>query len=339
MDQSIGLEQFLADRVRRHAIRQDLAAVLTAIAATGIELAGVIARRGLAATAPGAADIVTELPLPAISQQLFVDALQRQPISLITSEKTENLLEVDAGASLAVAIDPLDGATNTDINAAIGTVFALLRADSQSLFQQPLGEMLEAAGFLFYGPQVRLLLSCGDGSYDFVLDSRRGCFCLRGEAIAIPDGRREFAIDFANYRFWDEGLRYFVDDCIAGASGPMGEDYNMCWTASLVAAAFRILVRGGVFLYPGDARPGCSHGRLRLLHEALPLAFLIEQSGGLAGDGVEAITAKRLGALHERAALIFGARDRVEEVIGYISGEALQNTRFPLFAHRSLFRS
>ena len=134
-------------------------------------------------------------------------------------------------------------------------------------------------------------------------------------------------------------MRYFIDDCLAGASGPMGEDYNVRWTASLVAAAFRIMIRGGVFLYPGDSRPGYAAGRLRLLHEALPLAYIIEQAGGLAGDGVNRISEMKLHSLHQRVPLICGSSDRVEEVIAYITGEALENTRFPLFEHRSLFRT
>ena len=126
---------------------------------------------------------------------------------------------------------------------------------------------------------------------------------------------------------------------MAGESGPLGEDFNMRWNASLVAEAFRILVRGGVFLYPGDSRPGYESGRLRLLYEALPLAFIIEQAGGLASDGTEGIRDMKLASLQTRVPLIFGSRDRVQEVIDYITGDAVENTRFPLFENRSLLRN
>ena len=166
-----------------------------------------------------------------------------------------------------------------------------------------------------------------------------GHFYLDGDALKIPAGQHEFAINTSNYRFWDDSVRCFIDDCIAGESGPLGEDFNMRWNASLVAEAFRILVRGGVFLYPGDSRPGFESGRLRLLFEALPLAFIIEQAGGMASDGVARIRDMTLASLQERVPLIFGSEDRVQEVIEYVSGEAATNTRFPLFETRSLFRN
>lgn len=343
MKQSIRLEQFLALRAQRQQIHPDLSAVLMVIAATGAKLARVISRRGLPESIPEAGSIETDSPheqsLPMFSHGLFVEALTGLPLSLVTSEMDNDIIEIDPDARLAVALDPLDGASNTDINAAIGTVFSVLEATPATLHERNLGDMLCAAGFLFYGPQTRLVLSCGDGTYSFVLDPEDGCFYQAGDAISIPNGRYEFAIKFSNYRFWDESVRYFIDDCLAGASGPMGEDFNVRWTASLVAAAFRIMMRGGVFLYPGDSRPGYESGRLQLLHEALPLAFLIEQAGGLASDGSERILEMKLAALQSRVPLIFGSSDRVKEVIDYMTGDAVENTRFPLFENRSLFRN
>jgi fructose-1,6-bisphosphatase I len=199
--------------------------------------------------------------------------------------------------------------------------------------------MQVAAGFLFYGAQTLLVLSCGEGVFSFLLDPAENRFSRAGDALTIPERCREFAINTSNYRFWDDNLRCFIDDCVAGESGPLGVDFNMRWNASLVAEAYRILRRGGVFLYPGDSRPGFENGRLRLLFEALPLAFLVEQAGGMASDGLERILDMRLASLHGRVPLIFGSCDRVREVIDYISGDALQNTRFPLFEKRSLFRN
>ena len=302
----------------------------------------IISRRGLslARLRGEGADLAydPDQPLEKLSQQVFLDALSNLPLSFIASEKSEEIIEVDARAELAVAIDPLDGYSNIETNTAIGSVFSVLSASSSTVFEKKLGHMLNASGFLFYGPQTRLVLTCGEGSYSFVLDREDEKFYQVGDALAIPSGRHEFAINTSNYRFWDESVRYFIDDCVAGESGPLGEDFNMRWNASLVAAAFRIMVRGGVFLYPGDSRPGYESGRLRLLFEALPLAYIIEQAGGLASDGSERILDMRLAALQKRVPLIFGSKDRVQEVINYITGEAVDNTRFPLFENRSLFR-
>ena len=278
-------------------------------------------------------------PLARLSQKLFEEALSKLAISFIASEKTAELVEVDPDAKLGVAIDPLDGSSNIDTNTSIGTIFSVLSASAESLFEKKLGDILQASGFLFYGPQTRLVLTCGHGTYSFLFNPDDEKFYLVGEALKVPAGQREFAINTSNYRFWDDSVRCFIDDCVAGESGPLGEDFNMRWNASLVAEAYRILVRGGVFLYPGDSRPNYGSGRLRLLYEALPLAFIIEQAGGMASDGVERLLDMKLASLHKRVPLIFGSGDRVQEVIDYISGDAVDNTRFPLFENRSLLRN
>jgi len=342
MTTDIRLEQFLATRAGRQGMHEDLTSIILVIANCGARMSKIIARRGLSLSHQQETGADTaydpEQPLEKLSQQVFLDALSNLPLSFIASEKTEEIIEVDARAALAVAIDPLDGHSNIETNTAIGSVFSILSASSRSVFEKKLGEMLNASGFLFYGPQTRLVLTCGEGSYSFVLDPEDEKFYQVGDALAIPSGRHEFAINTSNYRFWDESVRYFIDDCVAGESGPLGEDFNMRWNASLVAAAFRIMLRGGVFLYPGDARPGYESGRLRLLFEALPLAYIIEQAGGLASDGSERILDMKLAALQKRVPLIFGSKDRVQEIINYITGEAVDNTRFPLFENRSLFR-
>ena len=343
MKNQIRLEHFLATRARQQAVHEDLASIILVIASTGARMARIISRRGLDETNPPSTDenpvYDLQQPLEKLSQQVFIDALSRLPLSFIASEKNDDIIEVDAQAELAVAIDPLDGYSNIETNTAIGTVFSVLSCSSKNIFEKKLGDMLNASGFLFYGPQTRLLLTCGEGSYSFVLDPEDEKFSQVGEAMVIPGGRHEFAINTSNYRFWDANVRYFIDDCVAGENGPLGEDFNMRWNASLVAEAYRILVRGGVFLYPGDARPSYESGRLRLLYEALPLAFVIEQAGGLASDGGERILDMKLASLQKRVPLIFGSKDRVQEVIDYMAGDAVENTRFPLFENRSLFRN
>ncbi|MBT8436010.1 MAG: fructose-1,6-bisphosphatase, partial [Gammaproteobacteria bacterium] len=286
MTSEISLEQHLALTAKRSGVHEDLASILRVIASTGAKLAKLIARPGLPAqlvdTSSTNADGDIQKPLDILSHNLFVEALGKLPVTLIASEECNELIEFDADASLSVAIDPLDGSSNIETNTSIGTVFSVLSADTGNLFERNLGDMQKAAGFLFYGPQTRLILTCGDGTHSFVLDPEDDKFYRVSDALRIPAGQHEFAINTSNYRFWDDSVRYFIDDCIAGESGPLGEDFNMRWNASLVAEAYRILVRGGVFLYPGDSRPGYESGRLRLLYEALPLAFIIEQSGGLA---------------------------------------------------------
>lgn len=343
MTSGIRLEQHLASWAQRDGVDEDLASIIFVIASTGAKLAKLISRQGrseriedIDITKP---DGSLQKPLETLSQTLFEDALGKLPISFIASEKSTELLEIDSRASLGVAIDPLDGSSNIETNTAIGTIFSVLSANAANLFEKNLGDILQASGFLFYGAQTRLVLTCGDGTHSFVLDPDDENFYQVGDALEIPAGQHEFAINTSNYRFWDENVRYFIDDCVAGENGPLGEDFNMRWNASLVAEAYRILIRGGVFLYPGDSRPNYESGRLRLLYEALPLAFIIQQANGMASDGVESLLDMKLASLHKRVPLIFGSEDRVREVIEYISGDAVDNTRFPLFENRSLLRN
>lgn len=343
MTSGIRLEQHLASLAQRSGIHEDLASIIFVIASSGAKLAKLISRQGgnepiegLDITKP---DGSLQKPLETLSQTLFEEALKKLPISFIASEKSTELLQVDSDASLGVAIDPLDGSSNIETNTSIGTIFSVLSANADNLFEKNLGDILQASGFLFYGAQTRLVLTCGDGSYSFLFDPDDEKFYRVGGALEVPAGQHEFAINTSNYRFWDESVRYFIDDCVAGENGPLGEDFNMRWNASLVAEAYRILVRGGVFLYPGDSRPNYESGRLRLLYEALPLAFIIQQAGGMASDGVESLLDMKLASLHKRVPLIFGSEDRVREVIEYLSGDAVDNTRFPLFENRSLLRN
>lgn len=343
MTSGIRLEQQLAAWAQRDGVHEDLGSIILVIASTGAKLAQLISRQGRSErheevniTKP---DGELQKPLETLSQSVFEEALRKLPISFLASEKTTELQEIDPAANLGVAIDPLDGSSNIETNTSIGTIFSVLSASPGNLFEKSLGNILQASGFLFYGPQIRLVLTCGDGTYSFLFDPDDEKFYQVGESLKVPAGQREFAINTSNYRFWDDSVRYFIDDCVAGENGPLGEDFNMRWNASLVAEAYRILVRGGVFLYPGDSRPNYESGRLRLLYEALPLAFIIEQAGGMASDGIERLLDMKLASLHKRVPLIFGSRDRVQEVIDYISGDAVESTRFPLFENRSLLRN
>jgi len=317
--------------------------ILKIIARASVELSKAIARQDLLeiASVEGGcnSDGDRVKPLDMFAHRVYARALSQAPAAFLVSEEAEGPIEINPSARYGIALDPLDGSSNIETNLSIGTIFSVLEANAGELPDICPGERQRAAGFVCYGPQTRLVLTVGEGCWMFLLEPDSGEFRSVGEALTIPSGKCEFAINVSNYRFWEPSVRNFIDDCIAGESGNLGRDFNMRWNASLVADAFRILARGGVFLYPGDARPGYADGRLRLLYEAAPMAMIVEQAGGSASDGRERILDLRLESLHRRVPLVFGSRDRVAEVFDYVSGTAFQATRFPLFEQRGLLRS
>ena len=192
------------------------------------------------------------------ANEIFIEALRNAPVAAVLSEELNSPLCLDPDAPLAVAIDPLDGSSNIDANVSIGTIFAVFPAVERATepanhFLRPGREQI-AAGFVIYGPQTSLVFTLGDGVQVFTLDRKAGVFQLTIPRLAIPHDSHEYAVNASNYRHWDESIRAYLDDCIRGSDGPLAQDYNMRWIASLVADAYRILVRGGVFLYPGDQR-------------------------------------------------------------------------------------
>lgn len=276
--------------------------------------------------------------LDVLADEWFLEALREAPVAYYASEEQPEPVELDPGARLAVAIDPLDGSSNIDTNVSIGTIFAVLPADGapETLFTQP-GSAQLAAGFVVYGPQTALALTVRAGTQIFTLDPKSERFLLTRSDVRIPAGRREYAINASNYRHWDFAIRAYVDDCTAGVEGPRGGNFNMRWIASLVAEAYRILVRGGVFLYPADRRPGYENGRLRLVYEARPIALVIADAGGAASNGELAILELEASDLHQRVPLVFGAADKVQRIAGYYEDLPSTSERSPLFGRRSLF--
>ena len=218
--------------------------------------------------------------------------------------------------------DPLDGSSNIDVNVSIGTIFSVLRkpADhagvAESDFLQP-GRQQAAAGYCVYGPQTTLVLTVGDGVAMFTLDREMGSWVLTQENVQIPADTREFAINMSNMRHWAAPVKRYIDECLAGKTGPRGKDFNMRWVASMVADVHRILSRGGVFMYPWDQREPDKPGKLRLMYEANPMAFLVEQAGGAATNGRERILDIRPGKLHERVSVMLGSKNEVERVTAY----------------------
>jgi len=244
-----------------------------------------------------------------------------------------------------LVFDPLDGSSNTDVNVSVGTIFSVLRHERDGApcaadYLQP-GQRQVAAGYAIYGPATMLVISVGKGTHGFTLDREIGNFILTHPDLQIPADSSEFAINSSNARFWEPPVHRYVSECQAGKSGIRSRDFNMRWIASLVAEVHRILMRGGVFMYPKDTRDRSKPGRLRLLYEANPISMLVEQAGGRASTGSQRLLELAPDALHQRVPLILGSRHEVERIERY-HAEYLSGTDrpfiSPLFNERSLFR-
>ena len=220
--------------------------------------------------------------------------------------------------------DPLDGSSNIDVNVSIGTIFSVLRAPESAVgreiteqdFLQP-GRQQAAAGYAIYGPQTMLVLTVGRGVHGFTLDREMGSWVLTHPDMRIPETTSEFAINMSNRRHWAEPMRRYIDDCLAGKEGPRGRNFNMRWIASMVSDVHRIMNRGGIFMYPWDAREPDKPGKLRLLYEANPMGFLVEQAGGAVSTGQQRILDIQPSKLHERVSVVLGSREEVAVVESY----------------------
>lgn len=331
----------LGDHLKAHA-RADVAEVVAALATCAIGLSSRIARNDIAeAAAPTAApgrDGDVQKALDLFADQAVAEALRSAPVRWYASEERDGVTELSGDGTLAVAVDPLDGSSNIGVNGPIGTIFSIrpARPDGEASFLRPGREQL-AAGYVLYGPQTLLALTVGAGVTLFRLDPETGAFDAVAEAVRAPEETVEFAINASNYRRWPAPIRAYVDDCIAGADGPRGVDFNMRWVAAMVADAHRILTRGGVYLYPGDPRPGYARGRLRMVYECAPVAMLMEQAGGSATDGRDAILDQTADALHARSPIVFGSATEVARVAAYHDLPAIETS--PLFGRRGLFNA
>jgi len=246
-----------------------------------------------------------------------------------------------------LVFDPLDGSSNIDVNVSVGSIFSVLRAPQAVIdsgrdvveadFLQP-GATQMAAGYALYGPTTMLILTVGRGVNGFTLDPNLGEFMLTHPDMQIPPDTQEFAINASNSRFWEAPVKRYVDECLAGKTGPRGKDFNMRWIASMVAEAHRILMRGGVFMYPRDTKDPLKPGRLRLLYEANPVGMIMEQAGGRASTGREPMMGVLPTSLHQRIGLVFGSKNEVERIERYHREPAQAKEGEPLFATRSLFR-
>ncbi len=219
--------------------------------------------------------------------------------------------------------DPLDGSSNIDVNVSIGTIFSVLvKPEGAGVSEQDFlqaGTKQVAAGYCVYGPQTTLVLTVGDGVSVFTLDREQGSFLLTQDDLKIPEDTKEFAINMSNQRHWAPPVKRYIDECLAGKDGPRGKDFNMRWVGSMVADVHRILTRGGVFLYPWDNREPEKPGKLRLMYEANPMSWLVEQAGGVATDGKQRIMDIAPTQLHARVSVFMGSKNEVDRVTRYHS--------------------
>lgn len=346
-----GLKQYLANWTGDSEIRRDISQTIEAIAEACIEISALVARGPLAgelgAEKGDNEDGDTQKALDLIANDLLIEALHTAPVSCLVSEELKDPCPINMGAPLFVATDPLDGSSNIDTNVSVGTIFSILPSgideDGQNIddlcrLQQP-GTAQLAAGYVIYGPQSALVMTLGDGTMIFTLDPRSKEYRLTTRTVDVQTDTNEFAINSSNSRQWDGHIRAYVDDCMRGVDGPHGSNYNMRWIASLVAECHRILSRGGIFLYPSDIRKGYSAGRLRLVYECNPIAFLIEQAGGAATTGTERILEIQPVNVHERVPMIFGSKHEVELVDQYYAEINPYHERPQLFKNRTLLRN
>jgi len=250
------------------------------------------------------------------------------------SEEVEDPIMVPAKerGEYLLLFDPLDGSSNIDVNISVGTIFSVLKAPMGCKADPELKDYLKkgteqkAAGFVVYGPATVLVLTTGQGVNLFTLDRAIGEFVLTTEGVTIPEDTTEFAINLSNKRFWEKPMQDYIEDCLQGEKGPLGKRYNMRWVASMVAEVYRILVRGGIFMYPYDNRDPSRPGKLRIMYEANPMSFIVEQAGGQSSTGHARILDHEVTDLHQRVPVVLGSRNEVAKVVEYHAkvGEAAE---------------
>jgi fructose-1,6-bisphosphatase I len=265
----------------------------------------------------------TQKKLDVISNQILKDILiDSGYVKALSSEEEDDVVPCNPDGKYLVSFDPLDGSSNTDINSLIGTIFSITHApqwmdpDDPSAFLQP-GTQIVAAGYVLYGPSAMLAMTTGKGTHLYTLDKTHGGFLLTKPNIQVPQDTNEYAINASNQRHWEENMQEYIGDLLAGTDGPRGKDFNMRWVAAMVGDIHRVLCRGGVFLYPKDARDPDKDGKLRLLYEANPMAFLIEQAGGLASTGKKRIMEVMPTDIHQRIPVLIGSKNEIEACLKY----------------------
>ena len=350
------LTRYLIEERRRHPqARGELNALLLDVSLACKAIARIVAMGALGDGLPEAGETnvqgEVQKPMDVLSHDIFVRMNEwNGHLAGMASEEAEAPLQIPGSyqrGKYLLVFDPLDGSGNLDVGVSVGSIFSILRAPPEAVasgrdvteadFLQPGSEQV-AAGYAIYGPSTMLVLTVGNGVAGFTLNPTLGEFVLTHDRLTVPEQATEFAINSSNARFWEPPVRRYVDECLAGRTGPRGKDFNMRWIASLVAEAHRILMRGGVFLYPRDSKDPAKPGRLRLLYEANPIGFVMEQAGGRASTGRQPVLGVKPSSLHQRIGFVFGSAAEVDRIERYHREPVDDVAPAPLFAPRSLFR-
>lgn len=331
MAKSISLTQYLVEQQREHGhIPAELRLLIEVVARACKHIAISVNKGALGGVlgSAGTENVQGEVQkkLDVISNEVLIEANEwGGHLAAMASEEMDTIHVVPnryPQGEYLLLFDPLDGSSNIDVNVSIGTIFSVLRkvghhrGVSEQDFLQP-GRAQAAAGYCVYGPQTMLVLTVGEGVVMFTLDREMGSWVLSADQVQIPPDTKEFAINMSNQRHWAPPVTRYIDECLAGKDGTRGKDFNMRWVGSMVADVHRIISRGGVFLYPWDKREPDKPGKLRLLYEANPLGFLVEQAGGAASNGTQRILDIVPTKLHERVSVILGSKNEVERAAKY----------------------
>lgn len=327
----ISLTQFLIEEQRTHgAVNADLRLLIEVLARACKRISIAVGKGALGGVLgnAGTENVQGEAQkkLDVISNEILLEAnAWGGHLAACASEEMEDphpIPDAYPKGNYLLLFDPLDGSSNIDVNISVGTIFSVLRASDDHAepnvrdFLQP-GTQQVAAGYCVYGPSTMLVLTTGHGVHAFTLDRELGSFMLTSRNLTIPADTREFAINMSNRRFWEAPMRRYVDELLAGKEGPRGKDFNMRWVASMVADVHRILTRGGIFIYPIDAKTQEQGGKLRLMYEANPMALIVEQAGGAASTGRERILEVTPQKLHQRVPVFLGSKNEVERATQY----------------------
>jgi fructose-1,6-bisphosphatase I len=333
MSQNISLTRYLVEQQRVDGLIPSQLRLLLEVVARSCKSISHAVNKGALGGVLGAAESENvqgeiQKKLDIIANEVLIEANEwGGHLAAMASEEMEDIYVVPnryPQGEYLLLFDPLDGSSNIDVNVSIGTIFSVLKkpdgdaAVGEADFLQA-GHHQVAAGYCVYGPQTTLVLTVGNGVAMFTLDREQGSFVLTQENVQIPPDTKEFAINMSNMRHWDTPVKQYVDDCLQGVEGPRGKDFNMRWIASMVADVHRILTRGGVFLYPWDKREPGKPGKLRLMYEANPMGWLIEQAGGAATTGTQRILDLTPTKLHERVSVILGSKNEVAHIGSYFS--------------------
>ena len=335
MSNKISLTRYLVEQQRVDGLIPSQLRLLLEVVARACKGISQAVNKGALGGVLGAADSENvqgeiQKKLDIIANEVLIEANEwGGHLAAMASEEMEGIYVVPnryPQGEYLLLFDPLDGSSNIDVNVSIGTIFSVLKKPegnpdqdsgvSEADFLQA-GAKQVAAGYCVYGPQTTLVLTVGDGVAMFTLDREQGSFVLTQENVQIPADTKEFAINMSNMRHWDAPVKRYIDECLAGKEGPRGKDFNMRWIASMVADVHRILTRGGVFMYPWDKREPEKPGKLRLMYEANPMAWLVEQAGGAATNTRERILDLQPQKLHERVSVVLGSKNEVERITRY----------------------